>query len=173
MLSRKAYIQKYNETYNQGTRFQKRRQPHLLYRNIQNFVYSLSFLCLPILFTFILDLFSVNNHIHWQGILGGEYENFSNKIFHENIPANDTLDLGANKPNLLLISYNNYNSKFEEVIQQYKNNFPKKFLTTKNINGSNEIINLPNNLSKKKKEFVNKILPFIINQNRNILVQRQ
>ena len=172
MLSRKAYLQKYNEIYHQENRFLKHQKHHLLYRDIQNFVYSLSFLCLPILFVFILDLYLVNNHINWQGNLAGEYKNSSNKIFYENIPNENTLDLGTNEPNLLLLSYNNYNSKFEEVIQHYKNNFSEKLLTTKNINGSNKIINLPNNLSKKKKEFINKILPLIINQNHKILAQR-
>ena len=137
MLSRKAYLQKYNEIYQQGNHFLKHHKHHLLYRDIQNFVYSLSFLCLPILFIFILDLFSVNNHINWQGILAGGYKNSSNKIFYENIPNENTLDLGTNEPNLLLLSYNNYNSKFEEVIQHYKNNFSTKLLTTKNINRSN------------------------------------
>lgn len=118
MLSREAYLQKYNQTYQQGNRFLKHHKHRLLYRDIQNFIYSLSFLCLPILFIFILDLFLVNNYINWQGILGGKYQNSSNKIFYENIPNENTLDIETNKPNLLLLSYNNYNSKFEDVMLQ-------------------------------------------------------
>ena len=77
--------------------------------------------------------------------------------------------------NRFIFSRQLYISKFEEVAQNYRNNLSNKFgLLKKVIPPTDSIslkkINLSNNISERKKEFINIVLPIIVDQNRKIIV---
>ncbi len=123
----------------------------------------LIFICLPFIFTIVLNFLLLNDKDNEQKIAF----NFSDEIIYKNIFEND------------LFFQNNYDiSKFEEITQNYTNNFSNKFeLFNKVVPPSDPIslkeVNLSNNISERKKEFINIVLPIIIDQNRNIIVLRQ
>ena len=96
-----------------------------------------------------------------------KYNNFSDEIIYKNIFGSD------------LLFQNNYNiRKFEEIAQNYNNNLLNEFgLLKKVISPSDSTslkeINLSNNISERKKEFINIVLPIIIDQNRKMIALRQ
>ena len=102
-----------------------------------------------------------------KSVVINEYDNFGDEIIYKNFLENNTSDLeikNINKIPLPKESY--YISKFEEVIQNYKNNLLNHTKPSKEVN-------FFINISEKKKEFLKTILPLVIVQNQKILVQRQ
>ena len=162
-----AYQQKYNSRYKQGTR--------LSYQIIKNFLFAISFLSLPFIFTFFLSIFLLINKHDEQEYVFNKNNNFFDEIFYKNISKINFLDLKIKKPNSFFPSsfehddYDDYDSKFEEVVQDFKNNFSNETTSLKKISLPSDI----NDTYKKKKKFIDMILPLIIDQNKKILAQRQ
>ena len=97
-----------------------------------------------------------------------KFNNFSDEIIYNNI----------NRDNPLFFQDKNGISKYEETIQNYRNNLSKKLkLLKKVVPPSDSIslknVNLSNNINERKKDFINILLPIITNQNQKIIVLRQ
>ena len=81
------------------------------------------------------------------------YDNLADEKIYKDILEKNTLNLEIN-------------SKFEEVVRNYKNNLSINNRPIKEVN-------FFNNISNKKKKFIETILPLAIDQNQKILIQRQ
>ena len=114
-----------------------------------------------------------------SSIDGAVPPNFSDEIIYNNIIGKDTLDNKIKNTNNPLFFQDRFGtSKFEEVTQNYRNNLSNKSgLSKKIIPPSDSIslkkINLSNNINEKKKEFINIVLPIIVDQNQKIISLRQ
>jgi len=133
----------------------------------KNLLPFLIFISIPFIFSIFLNILFLIGKSSEPKIAFNKYNNFSDEIIYDNIFESD------------LIYEDNYNtSKFEEVVQNYRSNLLNKFgLLEKFISPTDSIslkkISLPNNISERKKEFINIVLPIIIDQNRQIIVLRQ
>jgi len=135
--------------------------------NAINFLLPIFFLSLPFIFTFVLNFFLLSNQFNDKKMGLDEYDNFADEMIYNHILEKNNTDLEINSLNKILLSKDTqYISKFEEVIQNYRNNFSTHSLSLKNDN-------LLVNYSKKKNKFIKTILPLTIHQNQKILAQRQ
>ena len=85
-----AYQRKYNSRYKQDTR--------LSYQIIKNFLFAISFLSLPFIFTFFLSIFLLINKHDEQEYVFNKNNNFFDEIFYKNISKINFLDLKIKKP---------------------------------------------------------------------------
>ena len=121
-----------------------------------NFLLPIFFLSLPFIFTFVLSFFLLSNQFNDKKIALNEYNNFGDEIIYNNIVENNNTDLEINNLNKILLSKDTqYIGRFEEVIQNYKNNLSKHSSSLKKYN-------LLVNSSKKKNKFIKTILPLTI-----------
>ena len=129
----------------------------------KNVLPFLIFICLPFIFAIVLNFLLLNDKDNDTKTAF----NFSDEIIYKNIFGSD------------LLFQNNYNiRKFEEIAQNYNNNLLNKFGLLKKVippsdSTSLKEINLSNNISKRKKEFINIVLPIIVDQNLKIIALRQ
>ena len=129
----------------------------------KNVLPFLIFICLPFIFAIVLNFLLLNDKNNEPKIAF----NFSDKIIYKNIFGSE------------LLFQHNYNiSKFEEIAQNYNNNLLNKFELLKKVispsdSTSLKEINLSNNISIRKKEFINIVLPIIVDQNLKIIALRQ
>ena len=129
----------------------------------KNVLSFLIFICVPFIFTIVLNFLLLNDKNNEPKIAF----NFSDQIIYKNIFEND------------LFFQKNYDiRKFDEIAQNYTNNLSNKFelfgkVIPPGVSISLKEVNLSNNISERKKEFINIVLPIIADQNRNIIVLRQ
>ena len=145
----------------------------------QNVLFFLVFISLPFIFTIVLNFLLLDNKDNELKIVSNKYNNFSDEIIYNNVIGDDNLDIIIKKTNNSLLLQDNYGtSKFEETIQNYRNNLSNKLgllekVTPQNDSISLKKINLLNNINERKKDFINIVLPIIADQNQKILVLRQ
>ena len=157
--------QVYHEAYLKA--YKKSKENSKSNKSKKNLLPFLIFISIPFIFSIFLNILFLIGNSSEPKIAFNKYNNFSDEIIYDNIFESD------------LIYEDNYNtSKFEEVVQNYRNNLLNKFgLLEKFISPTDSIslkkINLPNNISERKKEFINIVLPIIVDQNRQIIVLRQ
>ena len=153
----KAYMSKYNkinissETNDSG----------------KNFLFFLFLIFLPFIFTIFLNFLLLDNKDNEPKIALNKFNNFSDEIIYNNIIGDAALDAKIKKTNNSLLFQDNYSiSKFEETMQNYNNSLSNKLTSFKKIN-------LSSNINERKKDFINIVLPIIVDQNRKIIVLRQ
>ena len=153
----KAYMSKYNkinissETNDSG----------------KNFLFFLFVIFLPFIFTIFLNFLLLDNKDNEPKIALNKFNNFSDEIIYNNIIGDAALDAKIKKTNNSLLFQDNYSiSKFEETMQNYNNSLSNKLTSFKKIN-------LSSNINERKKDFINIVLPIIVDQNRKIIVLRQ
>ena len=157
MNKTQLYHEAYLEAYNKSSKSNKTKG------NSINILSFLIFISLPFIFTIALNIFLLDDKDNEPGVSF----NFSDEIIYKNILWKD------------LFSQDSYKvSKFEKITQNYINNLSNKFgLSNKAIPKKNSTslkeVNLSSNISKRKKEFINIVLPIIVDQNREIIVYRQ
>ena len=157
--------QAYHEAYLKA--YKKSKENSKSNKSKKNLLPFLIFISIPFIFSIFLNILFLIGKSSEPKIAFNKYNNFSDEIIYDNIFESD------------LIYEDNYKtSKFEEVVQNHRNNLLNKFgLLEKFISPTDSIslkkINLPNNISERKKEFINIVLPIIIDQNRQIIVLRQ
>ena len=157
--------QAYHEAYLKA--YKKSKENSKSNKSKKNLLPFLIFISIPFIFSVFLNILFLIGKSSEPKIAFNKYNNFSDEIIYDNIFESD------------LIYEDNYNtSKFEEVVQNHRNNLLNKFgLLEKFISPTDSIslkkINLPNNISERKKEFINIVLPIIVDQNRQIIVLRQ
>ena len=165
----KAYMSKYNkinissETNDSG----------------KNFLFFLFLIFLPFIFTIFLNFLLLDNKDNEPKIALNKFNNFSDEIIYNNVIGDDNLDIIIKKTNNSLLFQDNYSiSKFEETMQNYKNSLSNKLTSSKKVillSDSTPLkkINLSSNINERKKDFINIVLPIIVDQNRKIIVLRQ
>jgi len=165
----KAYMNKYNkinissETNDSG----------------KNFLFFLIVISLPFIFTIVLNFLLLGNMYDEQKIALNEFDNFSDEIIYNNIIGDAALDAKIKKTNNSLLFQDNYSiSKFEEIMQNYKNSLSNQLTSFKKVilpSDSTPLkkINLSSNISKRKKDFIDIVLPIIVDQNQKIILLRQ
>ena len=135
----------------------------------KNVLPLLVFISLPFILTVVLNFLLLNDNNkdnELKTTLNRSY-NFSDEIIYKNILQKD------------MFFQDNYGlSKFDEVATIDKNNLSNRFVLSKKKFPSSystplKKINLSNNINQKKKEFINVVLPIIVDQNRKIIVLRQ
>ena len=147
----------------------------------------LIFISLPFLFTVVLSFLLLNDNNNGPRIYLNKYSSFidgaafpfSDEIIYKNIVRKGTLDnkiINTNNPLFFHDSFGT--SKFEKVTQNYKNNLSNKSRLSKKVIPPNDLIplrkiNLSSNISEKKEEFINIVLPIIVDQNQKIISLRQ
>jgi len=145
------------------------------------------FISLPFLFTFVLSFLLLNDNNNGLRIYLNKYSifiddsapPFSDEIIYKNILRKDTFDNKIKNINNPLFFQDSFGtSKFEKVTQNYKNNFSNKPGLSKKVIPPNDLIslreiNFSSNISERKKEFINIVLPIIIDQNQKIISLRQ
>ena len=164
-----AYLNKYNKT-NRSSETNNSRE------NVLSF---LIFISLPFIFTIVVNFLLLDNKDNEPKITLNKYNNFSDEIIYNNIIGNDASDIKIKKTNNSLLFQDNYGiSKFEETIQNYRNNLPNKLGLLKKVFTPGEPtslkkISLSNNINERKKDFINIVLPIIVEQNQKIILLRQ
>ena len=119
MLSKKRYIEEYQKKYNSIYKNINSQQSS----NCKKFLISICFLSLPLIFSFVLDIFILDKQFNEKKISLNTYNNLADEKIYKDILEKNTLNLeikDINKVSLLKETY--YNSKFEEVVRNYKNN---------------------------------------------------
>ena len=145
----------------------------------KNFLFFLIVISLPFIFTIFLNFLLLGNKDNVTKTALNKFNNFSDEIIYNNIIGDAALDTKIKKTsNSLLFQDNSSISKFEETMQNYKNSLSNK-LTSFNkvilLSDSSPLkkINLSSNINERKKDFINILLPIIVDQNRKIIVLRQ
>ena len=170
-----AYINKYQAKYDSNNK-------NKTSINIYKILFPTSFLLLPIIFAFGFDNFItkiITPEIKHKEILVDSV-NLNNENYIPNFIKEDkdiiNLD-DSTELNKIVKTHKKYIKKFDEIIYNYKNNFIKKNKSleenevAKLISFKNE--NLTKNLSQRKKDFIEMILPFSIKLNEKILIERK
>ncbi len=166
MLSKKRYVEEYKQKYNSTYKKINSQRSS----NYKKFLISICFLSLPLIFSFVLDIFILDKQFNEKKISLNTYDNFADEIIYKSINKKKTSNFEIKNKNIILSSRNiHYISKFEGVkgvIWNYKNNHSKFSDSSKNVN-------LLVGLSEKKRQFIKTILPLAIDQNQKILRQRE
>ncbi len=145
----------------------------------KNFLSFLIVISLPFIFTIVLNFLLLGNKDNEPKIVLNKFNNFSDEIIYNNIIGDAALGIKIKKTNNSLLFQDNYSiSKFEEIMQNYKNDLSNKLTSFKKVILPSDLtplkkINLSNNISKRKKDFINIVLPIIVDQNRKMIVLRQ
>jgi len=165
----KAYLNKYNKTNSSS-------ETNNSSKNVLPF---LIFISLPFIFTIVLNFLLLGNKDNEPKIALNKFNNFSDEMVYNNVIGNNALGIKIKKNNNSLLFQDNYEtSKFEETIQNYRNNLLNKSGLLKKVVPPNDLIslkkiNLSSNISERKKEFINIVLPIIVDQNQIIISLRQ
>jgi len=173
----KAYLNQYHKTNSSS-------ETNNSSKNVLPF---LIFISLPFIFTVVLNFLLLNDNNNGLRIYSNKYSSsidgsvplFSDEIVYKNILGKDTLDNNIKNTNNPLFFQDRFGtSKFEEVTLNYKNNLSNKSGLSKKIIPPNDSIslkkiNLLSNISGRKKEFINIVLPIIVDQNQKIISLRQ
>ena len=181
MNKKKAYHQAYLKQYH------KTNSSSETNNSSKNVLPFLIFISLPFIFTVVLNFLLLNDNNNGLRIYSNKYSSsidgsvplFSDEIVYKNILGKDTLDNNIKNTNNPLFFQDRFGtSKFEEVTLNYKNNLSNKSGLSKKIIPPNDSIslqkiNLLSNISEKKKEFINIVLPIIVDQNQKIISLRQ
>jgi len=145
----------------------------------KNFLSFLIVISLPFIFTIVLNFLLLGNKDNEPKIVLNKFNNFSDEIIYNNIIGDAALGIKIKKTNNSLLFQDNYSiSKFEEIMQNYKNDLSNKLTSFKKVILPSDLtplkkINLSSNISKRKKDFINIVLPIIVDQNRKMIVLRQ
>jgi len=145
----------------------------------KNILFFTIFISLPFIFTIVLNFLLLDDKANEPKIALNKSNNFPDEIIYNNLIRDNTLGIKIKKNNNPLLFQDNYEtSKFEETIQNYRNNLLNKSELLKKVVPLSDSallkkINLSNNISKRKKEFINTVLPLIVDQNRKIIALRQ
>ncbi len=163
-----AYLNKYNKT-NSGSE---------TINSGKNVLFLLIFIFLPFIFTIVLNFLLLGVKDNEPKIALNKFNNFSDEIIYNNVIGNNTSGIKIKKNNNSLLFQDNYGiSKLEETVQNYKNNLSNKSGLLKKVIPSNNLtlreINLSSNISDRKEEFINIVLPIIVDQNQKIISLRQ
>ena len=164
-----AYLNKYNKTNSSS-------ETNNSSKNVFSF---LIFISLPFIFTIVLNFLLLVNKDNEPKIVLNKFNNFSDEIIYNNIIGDDALDAKIKNTNNPLFFQDRFDaSKFEKLTLNYKNNLSNKSGLSKKIIPPNDLIslkklNLLSNISEKKKEFINIVLPIIVDQNQKIISLRQ
>ena len=165
----KAYMSKYNYT-KKGSKTND---------NGKNILFFIIVTSLPFIFTIVLNFLLLGNKDNEPKIVLNKFNNFSDEIIYNNIIGDAALGIKIKKTNNSLLFQDNYSiSKFEEIMQNYKNDLSNKLTSFKKVILPSDLtplkkINLSSNISKRKKDFINIVLPIIVDQNRKMIVLRQ
>ena len=130
-------------------------------------------ICIPIAFVFVFEFFFQNKN---EEIVLNQNKQFLDFVSKEGDSTETSiLDLDISDFNNFEEDNIYQNSKFEEVLKNYKDNFSKKInektvALKKSIFKSKEIF--LEHSPKRKEEFVNVVLPLIIDQNEKVLEER-
>ena len=175
-----AYLNKYNKINSSG-------ETNNSSKNVLPF---LIFISLPFIFTVVLNFLLLIDNNNGLRIYSNKYSSsvdgalphyhlaFSDEIIYKNILGKDTLDNKIKNSNNPLFFQDRFDtSKFEKLTLN-KNNLSNKSGLSKKITPPNDLIslkklNLLSNISQKKKEFINIVLPIIVDQNKKIISLRQ
>ena len=164
-----AYLNKYNKTNSSSE----------TNNSIKNALPFLIFISLPFIFTIVLNFLLLGNKDNEPKIALNKSNNFPDEIIYNNLIRDNTLGIKIKKNNNPLLFQDNYEtSKFEETIQNYRNNFSNTLELFEEVipprdSTSLKKINFSNNINERKKDFINIVLPIIVDQNRKIIVLRQ
>jgi len=166
MLSKKRYLEEYQQKYNSTYKKKNLQQSS----NNQNFLIFICFLSLPLIFSFVLNIFILDKQFNEKKVSLNTYGNFADEIIYKSINKNNNSNLEIKNKHIILPSQNtHYISKFEGVkgaLWNYTKNHSK-------FSDSLENVNLLVGLSEKKRKFIKTILPLAIDQNQKILNQRE
>ena len=183
-----AYLDKaiaYHEAY--LNRYSKTNSSSETNNSSKNVLPFLIFISLPFIFTVVLNFLLLNDNNNGLRIYSDKYSSsidgalpsFSDDIIYKNILGKDTLDNKIKNTNNPLFFQDRFGtSKSERVTLNYKNNLSNKSGLSKKIIPPNDLsslkkINFSSNISDKKKEFINIVLPIIVDQNQKIISLRQ
>jgi len=134
---------------------------------------------LPFIFTIVLNFLLLGNKYDEPKIALNKFNNFSDEIIYNNIIKDDSLDTKIKIINNPILSLDNYSiSKFEETMQNYRNSLSNKLISFEKVISPSDTtslkkINLSSNINERKNDFINIVLPIIVDQNRKIIVLRQ
>ena len=127
--------QAYHEAYLKA--YKKSKENSKSNKSKKNLLPFLIFISIPFIFSIFLNLLLLNNNNNESKVALNKSYNYSDEIIYKDILEKD------------LFSQNNYSiNKFKEVNQDYRNNFSNKFTSLKKAN-------LSNNVSERKKKFIN------------------
>ena len=139
-----------------------------------NFLYLISLLSVPIIFTCVIGIFfdkKIDNKNYDHFIIEDSLVNLDNLENKINFPSKTSLNTIDN--------YTKYESMLDKVVLKYKDNslnIEKSILKPKIQDNSKLLkdfnLNLTQNTVERKKNFINILLPLIINENKKILAQR-
>ena len=108
-----AYLNKYNKTNSSSE----------TNNSIKNALPFLIFISLPFIFTIVLNFLLLGNKDNEPKIALNKSNNFPDEIIYNNLIRDNTLGFKIKKNNNPLLFQDNYEtSKFEETIQNYRNN---------------------------------------------------
>ncbi len=145
----------------------------------KNFLSFLAFISLPFIFTIVLNFLLLVNKDNELRTTQNVFDTFYDETIYQNSTTEDILDVEVTTINNLFYFQDKYRkSKYEEIVQNYKNNLSKELkLLKKVVPPSDSIslknVNLSNNINERKKDFINILLPIIIDQNQKIIFLRQ
>ena len=165
----KAYMSKYNYT-KKGSKTND---------NGKNILFFIIVTSLPFIFTIVLNFLLLGNKYDEPKIALNKFNNFSDEIIYNNIIKDDSLDTKIKIINNPILSLDNYSiSKFEETMQNYRNSLSNKLISFEKVISPSDTtslkkINLSSNINERKNDFINIVLPIIVDQNRKIIVLRQ
>ena len=125
MLSKKRYIEEYQKKYDSIYKNINSQQSS----NCKKFLISICFLSLPLIFSFVLDIFILDKQFNEKKISLNTYDNFADEIIYKSINKNNNSNLEIKNKHIILPSQNtHYISKFEGVkgaLWNYKKNHTK------------------------------------------------
>ena len=145
----------------------------------KNYLSFLAFISLPFIFTIVLNFLLLVNKDNELKTTQNILNHFFDAKIYQNNSIEDTLEAEIIKANNPLFFHDKYHtSKYEETIQNYRNNLSNELELIKKVVPSNDSIslkkiNLSNNINERKKDFINILLPIITDQNQKIIVLRQ
>jgi len=145
----------------------------------KSFLSFLVLISLPFIFTIVLNFLLLVNKDNELRNTQNVFDNFSDEIIYSNIGKENDLDAKIIKTNNPLFFQDKYGtSKYEVTIKNHKNNLSKELKLFKKVVPSRDPILLKNvnfsdNINERKKDFINILLPIIIDQNQKIIFLRQ
>jgi len=170
----------------------KKKLYHKSYSSSKSFLPLLIFTSISFLFTLLLSFVLLNDNNQGLKFYFNEYSRLGDvttpflpdEIIYQNIIRKEALDNGLatsitkhiNNPLLLQDRFST--SKFEKFTQNYKDNFSNQSGILEKVALPDDLvslkkINLLSDISERKKEFINIVLPIIVDQNQKIISLRQ
>ena len=135
MCEKNSYHRSYLQIYKQLNSKAKKQINELSNHSIKKIIFSILFLSLAIVFTFVLDIFFFHNNNYEQGIFSNNNNNNVNEIAYKNsTKIDDLLNLDIKNSKQTLTYNDNFSfKKYEETAHNYKNNSSNKSISSNDI----------------------------------------